>query len=216
MQRQRFGYGSGNYERSANNGYGGKGRSRYRDDGRNEQSGYNEVGRFRYGRSSSRYNRSEGNADNRSRDRYGEERRGQGYRLGGISYDRNRYGRGRSVSRDRGSDGRCFLCGDLGHWARECSRNTGLCFRCGKDGHFARDCEDDQDFGDVRDEGRRGDFNNNGYSPRGRGFGARGRRAERVTNDAREYVNDGHEASGFDSNRQVVRDSEGNGEDLNC
>ena len=43
-----------------------------------------------------------------------------------------------------GRQGKCFTCGKLGHYSRECRWNLGLCFACGKSGHFIRDCPNRQ------------------------------------------------------------------------
>ena len=36
----------------------------------------------------------------------------------------------------------CFICGERGHWSRECPLGDGpnVCHRCGGEGHYARDC----------------------------------------------------------------------------
>lgn len=49
-------------------------------------------------------------------------------------------------NRSRESAGRCYICTETGHWAKECPNGNGYsvadgrCFSCGERGHNAKDC----------------------------------------------------------------------------
>lgn len=65
------------------------------------------------------------------------------------------------VSMGRGnkfSERRCFLCNEVGHMKRNCSRNQVECFLCGQKGHKKYQCK----FNDERNSDRNGTSTRNG------------------------------------------------------
>jgi hypothetical protein len=65
---------------------------------------------------------------------------------------RNSWPRERTIFNDLQQQNRCFRCGTIGHWAKDCYASdetvynfrmeTGLCLECGSPYHFARSCPD--------------------------------------------------------------------------
>ncbi|CAL5189698.1 unnamed protein product [Lathyrus oleraceus] len=37
---------------------------------------------------------------------------------------------------------KCFQCGDIGHYAFDCTSSEKLCFNCKNPGHFIKECEE--------------------------------------------------------------------------
>jgi hypothetical protein len=58
----------------------------------------------------------------------------------------DRGGGGGPKSRRASSHDKCLICGEYGHWAKNCSKGdgsdvtSGKCFKCGERGHIAKKC----------------------------------------------------------------------------